>query len=75
MQLDKNNMKNIVERLYDGTKIFPSKVRDPKISLADMSGHNVVLYGLGECSHWLGYILQISFMDFHLHCVRAKRLS
>ena len=52
MQLDKNNMKNIVERLYDGTKIFPSKVRDPKISLADMSGHNVVLYGLGECSHW-----------------------
>mgnify|MGYP001311164377 CR=1 FL=1 len=63
MPLDKTNMKNIIERLYNGTRIFPSKVRKPKISLADMSDLNVLIYGLGECSHWF---YEVAIKKFNL---------
>ena len=56
-------MKNIIESLYSGTKNFPSKVRNPQISLEDMLGLTVVLYGLGECSHWF---YEIAMRKFNL---------
>ena len=63
MQRDKINMKNIIESLYSGTKIFPSKVRNPKLSLSDMSNLNVLVYGLGECSHWF---YEVAIKKFNL---------
>ena len=54
-------MPNIIEQLYSGIKIFPSKVRDPQMTLEDMLGLNIVLYGLGECSHWFHEIAMKKF--------------
>ena len=56
-------MQNIIDQLYSGTKIFPSKVRNPQVSLEDMLGLTVALYGLGECSHWF---YEIAMRKFNL---------